>query len=81
MEPGTARLSQVGLVAGIIEPGHRSPSAEAVVSALLWLKSAGILDEYPNLATDVARGEVWPSYWRAFDAQLAAYTGNLRLAD
>jgi len=44
---------------------------------LLRLKSSGILDEYPNLAAYVARGEAPPAYKRAFDAQLAVYTGKL----
>jgi glutathione S-transferase len=47
-----------------------------MVSVLLRLKSSGILDEYPNLATYVARGETRPAYKRAFDAQLAGYTGK-----
>jgi len=47
-----------------------------MVSVLLRLKSSGILDEYPNLAAHVARGEARPAYKRAFDAQLAVYTGN-----
>jgi glutathione S-transferase len=47
-----------------------------MVSVLLRLKSSGILDEYPNLAAYVARGEARPAYKRAFDAQLAAYTGK-----
>src|SRR4051794_41834224 len=42
-----------------------------MVSVLLRLKSSGILDEYPNLAAYVARGEARPAYKRAFDAQLA----------
>jgi hypothetical protein len=40
-----------------------------MVSVLLRLKSSGILDEYPNLATYVARGEARPAYKRAFAAQ------------
>jgi len=47
-----------------------------MVSVLLRLKSSGILDEYPNLAAHVARGEARPAYKRAFDAQLAVYTGK-----
>ncbi len=47
-----------------------------MVSVLLRLKSSGILSEYPNLAAYVARGEARPAYKRAFDAQLAVYTGN-----
>ncbi len=44
-----------------------------MVSVLLRLKSSGILDEYPNLASYVARGEARPAYKRAFDAQLALF--------
>jgi hypothetical protein len=47
-----------------------------MVSVLLRLKSSGMLDEYPNLAAYVARGEARPAYKRAFDAQLAVYTGK-----
>ena len=47
-----------------------------MVSVLLRLKSSGILDEYPNLAALVARGEARPAYKRAFAAQLAVYTGK-----
>jgi glutathione S-transferase len=47
-----------------------------MVSVLLRLKPSGILDEYPNLAAYVARGESRPSYKRAFAAQLAIYTGK-----
>jgi glutathione S-transferase len=47
-----------------------------MVSVLLRLKSSGILDEYPNLAAYVARGEARSAYKRAFDAQLAVYTGK-----
>ena len=42
-----------------------------MVSVLLRLKATGILDEYPNLAAYVARGEARPAYKRAFAAQLA----------
>lgn len=42
-----------------------------MVSVLLRLKSSGILDEFPNLAAYIARGEARPAYKRAFDAQLA----------
>lgn len=45
-----------------------------MVSVLLRLKSSGILDEYPNLAAYVARGEARPAYKRAFAAQLAINT-------
>jgi glutathione S-transferase len=42
-----------------------------MVSVLLRLRASGILDEYPNLAAYVARGEARPAYQRAFAAQLA----------
>lgn len=47
-----------------------------MISVLLRLRPSGILDEYPNLASYVARGEARPAYKRAFDAQLAAFTNN-----
>ena len=42
-----------------------------MVSVLLRLRPSGILDEFPNLAAYVARGEARPAYPRAFAAQLA----------
>jgi glutathione S-transferase len=47
-----------------------------MVSVLLRLRMSGILNEYPNLATYVARGEARPAYKRAFEAQLAFNTGK-----
>jgi glutathione S-transferase len=42
-----------------------------MVSVLLRLRMSGLLNEYPNLAAYVARGEARPAYKRAFEAQLA----------
>ena len=42
-----------------------------MVSVLLRSRASGLLDEYPNLAAYVARGEARPAYKRAFAAQLA----------
>jgi len=42
-----------------------------MVSVLLRARPSGILDEFPNLAAYVARGEARPAYRRAFAAQLA----------
>jgi glutathione S-transferase len=42
-----------------------------MASVLLRLRASGILDEFPNLAAYVARGEARPAYKRAFAAQLA----------
>src|SRR5712672_4796020 len=47
-----------------------------MVSVLLRLKSSGILDEFPNLAAYIARGERRPAYKRAFDAQMVVNTGK-----
>jgi len=47
-----------------------------MVSVLLRLKSSGILDEFPNLAAYVSRGEARPAYKQAFAAQLAINTGK-----
>jgi glutathione S-transferase len=52
-----------------------------MVSVLLRLKPSGILFEYPSLAAYAARGEARPAYIRAFDAQLALYTGKSQTAD
>lgn len=56
--------------------GEFSAGDLMMVSVLLRLRSSGILDEYPNLAGYVARGEARPAYKRAFDAQLAVFTGR-----
>ncbi len=42
-----------------------------MVSVLLRLRVSGLLDEFPNLAAYVARGEARPAYRRAFAAQWA----------
>jgi glutathione S-transferase len=47
-----------------------------MVSVLLRLKSSGLLDEFPNLAAYLARGEARPAYRRTFHAQLAVNTGK-----
>jgi glutathione S-transferase len=47
-----------------------------MVTVLRWLKRTGMLDEYPNLAGYVARGEARPAFRRAFDAQLAVFNGG-----
>ena len=49
-----------------------------MVLVLRRLEGTGILEEYPNLATYVARGQGRPAYKRAFDAQLAVFTDKLR---
>ncbi|MEO6339771.1 MAG: glutathione S-transferase family protein [Caulobacteraceae bacterium] len=47
-----------------------------MVGVLFRSKGSGILDEHPNLAAYVARGEARPAFKRAFDAQLAVFTAS-----
>jgi glutathione S-transferase len=45
-----------------------------MIGVLFRSKPSGILNEYPNLAAYVARGEARPAFKRAFAAQLAVFT-------
>jgi glutathione S-transferase len=45
-----------------------------MVTVLRRLNGSDLLDEYPNLAAYVGRGEARPAFGRAFDAQLAVFT-------
>jgi len=56
--------------------GEFSAGDLMMVSVLLRLKASGMLDEYPNLAAYLARGEARPAYKRAFAAQQAYNTGS-----
>jgi glutathione S-transferase len=71
-----ARLDQLSVRLGDADwlDGAFSAGDLLMVSVLLRLRMSGILDEYPKLATYVARGEARPAYKRAFDAQLAVNT-------
>ena len=51
--------------------GEFSAGDLMMVSVLLRTRPSGLLNEFPNLAAFVARGEARPAYKRAFDAQLA----------
>ncbi|MYZ50292.1 glutathione S-transferase family protein [Propylenella binzhouense] len=62
----SARLGDADWLDGAFSAGDL-----LMVSVLLRLRSSGLLDEYPNLAAYVARGEARPAYRRAFAAQLA----------
>jgi glutathione S-transferase len=44
-----------------------------MISVLQRLGSSGMVEEFPNLAAYVARGEARPAYQRAFAAQLAVF--------
>ena len=67
------RLKQLSARLGDAEwlEGAFSAGDLMMVSVLLRLRASGILDEFPNLAAYVARGEARPAYQRAFAAQLA----------
>ena len=47
-----------------------------MVTVLRRLSGSGILNDHPNLAAYIARGEARPAYQRAFDAQLAVFTAS-----
>ena len=47
-----------------------------MVTVLRRLNGSGVLEKYQNLSAYVARGEARPAYKRAFDAQLAVFTGK-----
>ena len=47
-----------------------------MVMVLRRLERSGLVEEYPNLSAYVARGKARPAYKRAFDAQLAVFTGK-----
>jgi glutathione S-transferase len=47
-----------------------------MVTVLRRLTGSGILEKYSNLSAYVSRGEARPAYKRAFDAQLAVFTGT-----
>jgi glutathione S-transferase len=47
-----------------------------MVDVLRRLSGSGMVDDYPNLAAYVARGEARPAFKRAFAAQLAVFTGK-----
>lgn len=56
--------------------GEFSAGDLMTVSVLFRLKRSGLLDEYPNLAAYVGRGEARPAYQRAFAAQLAVFEAS-----
>ncbi|MEH2513416.1 glutathione S-transferase [Nitrobacteraceae bacterium AZCC 1564] len=73
------RLNQLSARLGNAEwlDGAFSAGDLMMVSVLLRLKPSGLLNEFPNLAAYVGRGEARPAYKRAFAAQLAVNAGNV----
>jgi glutathione S-transferase len=72
MERARARLQQVSTRLGGADwfDGGFTAGDLMMVSVLLRYRMPGLLDEFPNLAAYVARGEARPAYQRAFAAQL-----------
>ena len=84
-----ARLRRPGLVAFVeqrlgelaaslgdkdyLEEGGFTAGDLMMVTVLRRLDGHGVVEDYPNLAAYVARGEARPAYQRAFQAQLAVF--------
>lgn len=56
--------------------GEFSAGDLLMVTVLRRLPGSGLVEEHPNLAAYVARGEARPAYQRAFDAQLAVFNAS-----
>jgi len=76
LQPLSARLGDADWLDGAFSAGDLM-----MVSVLLRSRSSGLLDEFPNLAAYVARGEARPAYQRAFAAQLVVNTSEPPPAD
>jgi glutathione S-transferase len=68
----SARLGDADWLDGAFSAGDLM-----MVEVVIRLKGSGILEEYPNLAAYVARGEERPAFKRAFEAQLAVFNATL----
>jgi len=71
LRPLSAHLAGADWLDGAFSAGDL-----VMIHVLQRLKSTGLLEEHPNLAGYVSRGEERPAYKRAFAAQLAAFTGR-----
>lgn len=69
------RLSQLSARLGDADwlDGAFSAADLLMVTVLRRLEGSGLVEDYPNLAAYVARGEARPAYRRAFDAQRAVF--------
>jgi glutathione S-transferase len=77
-----ARLNRLSIRLGDADwlDGDFSAGDLLMIEALRRLKSSTLLNEYPNLAAYVARGEARPAFQRAFAAQLAVFTASQQAA-
>jgi glutathione S-transferase len=71
LRPLSARLGDADWFDGAFSAGDL-----LMVSVLRRLNGSGLVEDYPNLSAYVARGEARPAFKRAFEAQLAVFTGN-----
>ena len=73
MDRVRSRLAQLSASLGSNDwlEGDFSAGDLMMISALLRLRSSGVLDEFPSLGAYVERGEARGAYKRAFAAQLA----------
>jgi glutathione S-transferase len=73
-----ARLGQLSAYLGEADwlVGDFSAADLLMISVLQRLRSSNLVDEYPNLAAYVARGEARPAYRRAFAAQLVVFEAS-----
>ncbi|MDR7221617.1 glutathione S-transferase family protein [Aminobacter aminovorans] len=69
MDQLSNRLSEADWLDGAFSAGDLM-----MVMVLRRLEGDGIVEDYPNLAAYVARGQARPAYKRAYDAQLAVFT-------
>lgn len=58
--------------------GEFSAADILMVQVLRWLGESGIVEEFPNLAAYVARGEARPAFRRAFAAQREVFESRMR---
>jgi glutathione S-transferase len=69
------RLRQLSVRVGDAEwlEGSFTAGDLMMVTVLLRLKGSSMLEDFPNLAAYLARGEARPAYKRAYDAQSAVF--------
>ena len=67
----SARLGEAEWLDGAFSAGDLM-----MVTVLMRLGASGLLEEHPNLAAYVARGQARPAYQRAFAAQLAVFNAT-----
>jgi len=72
------RLAQLSARLGDADwlDGDFSAADVMMVTVLRRLHGSGLLEEYPNLAAYVARGESRPAWKRAYDAQYAVFLAS-----